>query len=174
MKDLKTKSTLDQAEESTQDSAELDSLGHEEEGGPRLGLDQDQNHGMVRRAGWVSIKPLISLNKDQKLDLVSRRKWKKYWVTLRGKTRTKLGLNQYQTRTNPVLFPCLVPGCSLLFFKPHSLDSEQALDRDQSPRMVLQTWESLVQPVPEHPSRDHVFCLSTGLGQVYLLQVRQG
>ncbi|KAF1377025.1 hypothetical protein PFLUV_G00217600, partial [Perca fluviatilis] len=56
----------------------------EEEGGDgRLDFLFETDHGAVRRAGWLSFKPLITVNKDRKLELVARRKWKHYWVTLK-------------------------------------------------------------------------------------------
>ncbi|CAL9691865.1 unnamed protein product [Knipowitschia caucasica] len=154
--DLESKST------STRTSSDRDSV---------PGIDQDQgldrDHGqdwdqgldraVVRRAGWIWIKPLIKLNKDQ-LELVPWRKWKKYWVTLRG--------------------------CWLQFFKCPTLDQDSEQDLDPSvgvrtllgegdhvgPVLELRVWDSLVQPVPEHPTKEHVFCVSNALGQVYLLQ----
>lgn len=45
----------------------------------------EKEQGVVRRAGWLTFKPLITLHKDRKLELVARRKWKQYWVTLKGK-----------------------------------------------------------------------------------------
>lgn len=44
----------------------------------------EKEQGVVRRAGWLSFKPLVTLHKDRKLELVTRRKWKQYWVTLKG------------------------------------------------------------------------------------------
>lgn len=49
-----------------------------------LDLLFEKEQGVVRRAGWLSFKPLITLHKDRKLELVTRRKWKQYWVTLKG------------------------------------------------------------------------------------------
>jgi len=50
----------------------------------QLDLLFEKEQGVVRRAGWLSFKPLLTLHKDGKLELVSRRKWKHYWVTLKG------------------------------------------------------------------------------------------
>lgn len=50
----------------------------------QLDLLFEKEQGVVRRAGWLSFKPLITLHKDRKLELVTRRKWKQYWVTLKG------------------------------------------------------------------------------------------
>lgn len=46
----------------------------------------EKEQGVVRRAGWLSFKPLITVHKERKLELVARRKWRQYWVTLKGKT----------------------------------------------------------------------------------------
>ena len=45
----------------------------------------EKEQGVVRRAGWLYFKPLLTLHKDKKLEQVNRRKWKQYWVTLKGK-----------------------------------------------------------------------------------------
>lgn len=45
----------------------------------------EKEQGVVRRAGWLAFKPLITLHKDRKLELVARRKWRQYWATLKGK-----------------------------------------------------------------------------------------
>ncbi|KAK7906665.1 hypothetical protein WMY93_015277 [Mugilogobius chulae] len=152
--DLESKSTLG----STKTSSDPDSAdpGEQQGLGSKPGPNQDPglDRGVVRRAGWVWIKPLIKLSKDQ-LELVPRRKWKKYWVKLRG--------------------------CWLQFFKSPGLDQDPDLERDMDPVtelregelgpvMELRVWDSLVQPVPEHPTKEHVFCLSNAVGQVYLLQ----
>ena len=50
----------------------------------QLDLLFEKEQGVVRRAGWLSFKPLVTLHKDRKLELVNRRKWKQYWVTLKG------------------------------------------------------------------------------------------
>ena len=50
----------------------------------QLDLLFEKEQGVVRRAGWLSFKPLLTLHKDRKLELVSRRRWKQYWVTLKG------------------------------------------------------------------------------------------
>lgn len=45
----------------------------------------ENKQGVVRRAGWLYFKPLLTVHKDRKLQLVGHRKWKKFWVTLKGK-----------------------------------------------------------------------------------------
>lgn len=45
----------------------------------------EKEQGVIRKAGWLFFKPLVTLQKERKLELVARRKWKQYWVTLKGK-----------------------------------------------------------------------------------------
>lgn len=51
----------------------------------QLDLLYEKEQGVVRKAGWLFFKPLVTLQKERKLELVARRKWKQYWVTLKGK-----------------------------------------------------------------------------------------
>ncbi|KAM9354287.1 rho guanine nucleotide exchange factor TIAM2 isoform 2-T4 [Pholidichthys leucotaenia] len=107
----------------------------------QLELLFEKEQGVVRRAGWLSFKPLITLHHDRKLELLTRRRWKNFWVTLKG--------------------------CSLLFYENYSKGSSE---QDLSPRFVLLAEDSIVQAVPEHPKRENVFCLSNSYGDVYLFQ----
>lgn len=50
----------------------------------QLDLLFEKEQGVVRKAGWLFFKPLVTLQKEKKLELVARRKWKQYWVTLKG------------------------------------------------------------------------------------------
>ncbi|XP_044024082.1 rho guanine nucleotide exchange factor TIAM2 isoform X2 [Siniperca chuatsi] len=111
-------------------------------GGEQLDVLFEKEQGVVRRAGWLSFKALITVNKDRKLELVARRKWRHYWVTLKG--------------------------CTLLFYETYgkNISAEQEL----SPRYALLADDSIVQAVPEHPKKEHVFCLSNSHGDVYLFQ----
>ncbi|XP_036927744.1 T-lymphoma invasion and metastasis-inducing protein 2 [Acanthopagrus latus] len=106
-------------------------------------LDQlfEKEQGVVRRAGWLSFKPLVTLHKDRKLELVTRRKWKQYWVTLKG--------------------------CTLLFYETYGKGSPE---QELSPRYALLAEDSIVQAVPEHPKKENVFCLSNSYGDIYLFQ----
>uniref|UniRef100_A0A8C4DJ90 TIAM Rac1 associated GEF 2 n=1 Tax=Dicentrarchus labrax TaxID=13489 RepID=A0A8C4DJ90_DICLA len=101
----------------------------------------EKEQGVVRRAGWLSFKPLVTLHKDRKLELVTRRKWKQYWVTLKG--------------------------CTLLFYETYGKGSPE---QELSPRYALLAEDSIVQAVPEHPKKENVFCLSNSYGDVYLFQ----
>ncbi|XP_065124938.1 rho guanine nucleotide exchange factor TIAM2 [Paramisgurnus dabryanus] len=101
----------------------------------------EKEQGVVRRAGWLGFKPLITLHKDRKLELVARRKWRQYWVTLKGCT---LLLGESNVKTSP--------------------------EQECTPRYAVLAEDSIVQAVPEHPKRENVFCLSNAYGDVYLFQ----
>nr|XP_009292814.1 T-lymphoma invasion and metastasis-inducing protein 2-like [Danio rerio]XP_021324269.1 T-lymphoma invasion and metastasis-inducing protein 2-like [Danio rerio] len=101
----------------------------------------EKEQGVVRRAGWLAFKPLITLHKDRKLELVTRRKWRQYWVTLKGCT---LLLGESNGKTSP--------------------------EQECTPRYAVLAEDSIVQAVPEHPKKENVFCLSNAYGDVYLFQ----
>ncbi|KAM4633669.1 rho guanine nucleotide exchange factor TIAM2 [Polymixia lowei] len=107
----------------------------------QLDLLFEKEQGVVRRAGWLSFKALLTVNKDKKLELVARRKWRQYWVTLKG--------------------------CTLLFYETYG---KSGAEQDLSPRYALLAEDSIVQAVPEHPKKENVFCLSNSYGDVFLLQ----
>lgn len=75
-----------------------------------------------------------------------------------------------------VLWPCgrgvilllSFPGCTLLFYETYGKNST---DQNSAPRCALFAEDSIVQSVPEHPKKEHVFCLSNSCGDVYLFQV---
>ncbi|XP_045150272.1 rho guanine nucleotide exchange factor TIAM2 isoform X1 [Echinops telfairi] len=107
----------------------------------QLDLLFEKEQGVVRKAGWLFFKPLVTLQKERKLELVVRRKWRQYWVTLKG--------------------------CTLLFYETYGKNST---DQSSPPRCALLAEDSIVQSVPEHPKKENVFCLSNAFGDVYLFQ----
>uniref|UniRef100_A0A8C8WGK3 TIAM Rac1 associated GEF 2 n=1 Tax=Panthera leo TaxID=9689 RepID=A0A8C8WGK3_PANLE len=107
----------------------------------QLDLLFEKEQGVVRKAGWLFFKPLVTLQKERKLELVARRKWKQYWVTLKG--------------------------CTLLFYETYG---KNCTDQSSAPRCALFAEDSIVQSVPEHPKKENVFCLSNSFGDVYLFQ----
>ncbi|KAG7235296.1 hypothetical protein INR49_002786 [Caranx melampygus] len=111
---------------------------------PLHSLNQNQNQfPPVHRGSSSSCRSLTqSSSDDGKLELVARRKWKHYWVTLKG--------------------------CSLLFYETYGRSG--GADQELSPRYALLADDSIVQAVPEHPRKEHVFCLSNSYGDVYLFQ----
>ncbi|XP_061480178.1 rho guanine nucleotide exchange factor TIAM2 isoform X2 [Rhineura floridana] len=107
----------------------------------QLDLLYEKEQGVVRKAGWLFFKPLVTLQKEKKLELVPRRKWKQYWVTLKG--------------------------CTLLFYETYGRNS---MEQNSSPRYALLAEDSVVQSCPEHPKKENVFCLSNSFGDVFLFQ----
>lgn len=98
MRELETGHTVagSGGEEREDNSEETESSSQETLGSlEQLDLLFEKEQGVVRRAGWLSFKPLLTLHKDRKLELVARRKWKQYWVTLKGKSKKK----QHMCRT---------------------------------------------------------------------------
>ncbi|CAH1798643.1 unnamed protein product [Owenia fusiformis] len=96
--------------------------------------------GAIRKAGWLNVKNWL-IHKKRKVELASKRSWKKYWVCLKGTT--------------------------LLFF---TCDEQSSLSEDTAPRHMLVIEGSITQAVPEHPKRDNIFSLSTAFGDAYLFQ----
>ncbi|XP_016331364.1 T-lymphoma invasion and metastasis-inducing protein 2 isoform X3 [Sinocyclocheilus anshuiensis] len=122
-------------------SEETESSSQEVLGGlEQLDLLFEKEKGVVRRAGWLSFKPLLTVHKDRKLELVGRRKWKQFWVTLKG--------------------------CTMLFYETYG----KASSDPESPCYALLAEDGVVQAVPEHPKKENVFCLSNAYGDVYLFQ----
>ncbi|XP_038596547.1 T-lymphoma invasion and metastasis-inducing protein 2 isoform X3 [Tachyglossus aculeatus] len=107
----------------------------------QLDLLFEKEQGVIRKAGWLFFKPLVTLQKEKKLELVARRKWKQYWVTLKG--------------------------CTLLFYETYG---RNPTEQSGSPRCALFAEDSIVQSVPEHPKKENIFCLSNSFGDVYLFQ----
>lgn len=67
--------------------------------------------------------------------------------------------------------PSVPSGCSLLFYETYGKSG--SAEQELSPRYALLADDSIVQAVPEHPKKEHVFCLSNSYGDVYLFQVRR-
>uniref|UniRef100_A0A8C5S0C1 T-lymphoma invasion and metastasis-inducing protein 2 n=1 Tax=Laticauda laticaudata TaxID=8630 RepID=A0A8C5S0C1_LATLA len=120
----------------TEDSSSesLSSLEH-------LDLLYEKEQGVIRKAGWLFFRPLVTLHKEKKLELITRKKWKQYWVTLKG--------------------------CTLLFYETYGKNS---MEQNNSPKYALFGEDCIVQSCPEHPKKENVFCLSNSFGDVYLFQ----
>uniref|UniRef100_A0A673WBV7 TIAM Rac1 associated GEF 1 n=1 Tax=Salmo trutta TaxID=8032 RepID=A0A673WBV7_SALTR len=97
--------------------------------------------GTVRKAGRLAVKNFLVHKKSKKVESATRRKWKSYWVCLKG--------------------------CTLFFYET---DGRSGIDHNSVPKHAAWAENSIVQSVPEHPKKDFVFCLSNSLGDAFLFQ----
>uniref|UniRef100_A0AAY4DD54 TIAM Rac1 associated GEF 1 n=1 Tax=Denticeps clupeoides TaxID=299321 RepID=A0AAY4DD54_9TELE len=97
--------------------------------------------GTVRKAGLLAVKNFLVHKKNKKVEPAARRKWKRYWVSLKG--------------------------CTLFFYET---DGRSGIDHNSIPKHAVWAENSIVQAVPEHPKKDFVFCLSNALGDAFLFQ----
>lgn len=72
----------------------------------------EKEQGVVRRAGRLAFKPLISVHKERKLELVARRRWRQYWVTLKGESSS---VHSSTSDCNIIVKPALV-WCNIKVF----------------------------------------------------------
>ncbi|XP_078617523.1 uncharacterized protein LOC144885476 [Branchiostoma floridae x Branchiostoma japonicum] len=96
--------------------------------------------GSIRKTGWLHVKNFLE-HKKKKVELSNKRRWRKFWVCLKGTL--------------------------LLFFE---CDERQPVDENSEPTQTLFVEGSIAQAVPEHPKRENIFCLSNGFGDAYLFQ----
>ncbi|KAK3098133.1 hypothetical protein FSP39_016489 [Pinctada imbricata] len=96
--------------------------------------------GAIRKAGWLVVKNWL-IHRKRKLELAPKRKWKHYWVCLKGTV--------------------------LLFFEG---GEESVISESSIPRHILVIEGGIAQAVPEHPKRENIFSLSTAFGDAYLFQ----
>ncbi|XP_056267365.1 rho guanine nucleotide exchange factor TIAM1-like isoform X2 [Pseudoliparis swirei] len=97
--------------------------------------------GIVRKAGALAVKNFLIHKKNKKVEPATRRKWKHYWVSLKG--------------------------CTLFLYES---DGRSGIDHNSVPKHALWVENSIVQAVPEHPKKDFVFCLSNSVGDAFLFQ----
>ncbi|PSN39235.1 Protein still life [Blattella germanica] len=91
---------------------------------------------------FLSVKKWL-LRKKHQIELARKRGWKGYWVCLKG--------------TTLLFYPC---------------DSREGRSVEAAPKHLIIVDGAIMQPIPEHPKRDYIFCLSTAFGDAYLFQVR--
>ncbi|XP_035998951.1 T-lymphoma invasion and metastasis-inducing protein 1 isoform X1 [Fundulus heteroclitus] len=97
--------------------------------------------GTVRKAGALAVKNFLVHKKNKKVELATKRKWKQYWVSLKG--------------------------CTLFLYES---DGRSVIDQNSVAKHALWVENSIVQAVPEHPKKDYVFCLSNSMGDAFLFQ----
>ncbi|XP_068188075.1 rho guanine nucleotide exchange factor TIAM1 isoform X2 [Antennarius striatus] len=97
--------------------------------------------GTVRKAGALAVKNFLVHKKNKKVEPATKRKWKHYWVSLKG--------------------------CTLFLYES---DGRSGIDHNSVPKHALWVENSIVQAVPEHPKKDFVFCLSNSVGDAFLFQ----
>uniref|UniRef100_A0A3Q2PRY1 TIAM Rac1 associated GEF 1 n=1 Tax=Fundulus heteroclitus TaxID=8078 RepID=A0A3Q2PRY1_FUNHE len=97
--------------------------------------------GTVRKAGALAVKNFLVHKKNKKVELATKRKWKQYWVSLKG--------------------------CTLFLYES---DGRSVIDQNSVAKHALWVENSIVQAVPEHPKKDFVFCLSNSMGDAFLFQ----
>ncbi|KAF6211489.1 hypothetical protein GE061_012001 [Apolygus lucorum] len=87
---------------------------------------------------FLSVKKWL-LRKKHQIELARKRGWKGYWVCLKG--------------TTLLFYPC---------------DSREGRTVEAAPKHLIIVDGAIMQPIPEHPKRDYIFCLSTAFGDAYL------
>ncbi|XP_073685542.1 rho guanine nucleotide exchange factor TIAM1 isoform X1 [Garra rufa] len=97
--------------------------------------------GTVRKAGMLAVKNFLMHKKNKRVEPAAKRKWKQYWVSLKG--------------------------CTLFFYET---DGRSGIDHNSIHKHAVWVENSIVQAVPEHPKKDFVFCLSNALGDAFLFQ----
>ncbi|XP_026129442.1 T-lymphoma invasion and metastasis-inducing protein 1-like isoform X1 [Carassius auratus] len=97
--------------------------------------------GTVRKAGLLAVKNFLGHKKNKRVEPAAKRKWKQYWVSLKG--------------------------CTLFFYET---DGRSGIDHNSIHKHAVWVENSIVQAVPEHPKKDFVFCLSNALGDAFLFQ----
>ena len=95
----------------------------------------------ILRRRFLSVKKWL-LRKKHQIELARQRGWKGYWVCLKG--------------TTLLFYPC---------------DSQESRAMEAAPKHLIIVDGAIMQPIPEHPKRDYIFCLSTAFGDAYLFQV---
>ncbi|XP_051973371.1 rho guanine nucleotide exchange factor TIAM1-like [Xyrauchen texanus] len=97
--------------------------------------------GTVRKTGMLAVKNFLVHKKNKRVESATKRKWKQYWVSLKG--------------------------CTLFFYET---DGRSGIDHNSIHKHAVWVENSIVQAVPEHPKKDFVFCLSNALGDAFFFQ----
>lgn len=136
--------------------------------------------GAIRKAGFLSVKKWI-LKRKQSIELARKQGWKRYWVCLRGTTLLfysvvdKREVSAKEAAERTCLLDWIQSNCASQHHSEHlagSTPKESLLQCyiEKEPRHLIIIEGAIAQPIPEHPKRDFVFCLSTTFGDAYLFQ----
>ncbi|GBM76621.1 Protein still life, isoforms C/SIF type 2 [Araneus ventricosus] len=106
----------------------------------RVSYDKFEPFEQEEAERFLSVKKWL-LRKKQQVELARKRGWKGYWVCLKG--------------TTLLFYPC---------------DNRDNRAIDTAPKHLIIVDGAIMQPIPEHPKRDYIFCLSTAFGDAYLFQ----
>lgn len=98
-------------------------------------LEDSLEDSKLQKAGWLHVKHWLTVQRHHKLELASKRQWKRFWIGLKGS--------------------------NLCLYNDHL---------DNNPKLIISIIECLCYPLPEHPTRQHVFSLTTRTGDTYCLQ----
>lgn len=160
-----TRRTYESLEEDERSSGTASSAFHSE------ALFLHTTQGTVRKAGELAVKNFLVHKKNKKVEPATRRKWKRYWVSLKGESCTPGGSSPRlgADRTDLVRVFVSVTGCTLFLYET---DGRSGIDHNSTPKHAVWAENSIVQAVPEHPKKDFVFCLSNSLGDAFFFQVR--
>lgn len=110
---------------------------------PPSAINMNRQIMSTRKAAWLLVKNVLIHSKKGKLELATSRKWKKYWVALKG--------------------------LEMLFYQAD--EKSVTTDDMDDPSFQLDVDACLVQAVPEYTRLENVFSLSTKSGNAYYLQV---
>lgn len=64
----------------------------------------------------------------------------------------------------------------LIYYFQHKIEwriNFQGRSVEATPKHLIIVDGAILQPIPEHPKRDFIFCLSTAFGDAYLFQVKK-
>lgn len=153
--------------------------------------------GATRKAGFLSAKKWI-IKRNQSIELARKQGWKRYWVCLRGSAllfHSIIDSNLDNDEGHPRiaddyvdLLTWIQSNCPDQAYRmvDNLMDSDSSFGQNNSrqdfisklsncyvereARHLILVDGSIGQPIPEHPKRDHVFCLSTAFGDAYLFQ----
>lgn len=134
--------------------------------------------GAIRKAGFLSVKKWI-LKRHKSIELARKQGWKRYWVCLRGSALLFHSLLDSSTslagspETSDLLTWIQANSGGQSAAALGSLPADSTLARcyiETEPKHLIIIEGSIAQPIPEHPKREHVFCLSTTFGDAYLFQ----